>query len=54
MGLLVDAVKARLKYKNDPCISWSDIRDAMGKACELADFLFHIEKRGESCSSSLS
>ncbi|MBA0787598.1 hypothetical protein Gotri_000103, partial [Gossypium trilobum] len=32
MGLPVDAVKVRLKDKNGPCISWSDIRDAMGKA----------------------
>ncbi|MBA0576240.1 hypothetical protein Golob_000088 [Gossypium lobatum] len=32
MGLPVDTVKARLKDKNSPCISWSDIRDAMGKA----------------------
>ncbi|MBA0630633.1 hypothetical protein Godav_002709 [Gossypium davidsonii] len=32
MGLLVDTVKARLKAKNGPCISWSNIRDAMGKA----------------------
>ncbi|MBA0872335.1 hypothetical protein Goshw_011692 [Gossypium schwendimanii] len=31
MGLLVDTVKAILKAKNGPCISWSDIRDAMGK-----------------------
>ncbi|MBA0822402.1 hypothetical protein Goarm_019207, partial [Gossypium armourianum] len=32
MGLPVDTVKARLKDKNSPCISWSDIRDAMQKA----------------------
>ncbi|MBA0688517.1 hypothetical protein Goari_006297 [Gossypium aridum] len=32
MGLLVDMVKATLKDKNGPCISWSNIRDAMGKA----------------------
>ncbi|MBA0731567.1 hypothetical protein Golax_023077 [Gossypium laxum] len=45
MGLLVDAVKARLKYKNGPCISWSDIRDAMGKAYgdrHLALFAFAV------------
>ncbi|MBA0780231.1 hypothetical protein Gotri_004360 [Gossypium trilobum] len=32
MGLPVDTVKVILKDKNGPCISWSDIRDAMGKA----------------------
>ncbi|MBA0626725.1 hypothetical protein Godav_004339, partial [Gossypium davidsonii] len=32
MGLPVDIVKARLKDKNGICISWSNIRDAMGKA----------------------
>ncbi|TYH21869.1 hypothetical protein ES288_A04G080400v1 [Gossypium darwinii] len=32
MGLPVDTVEERLKNKNGPCISWSDIRDAMGKA----------------------
>ncbi|MBA0756360.1 hypothetical protein Gogos_021282 [Gossypium gossypioides] len=32
MGLPVDTVKARLKDKNGPCISWSDIMDAMRKA----------------------
>ncbi|MBA0788874.1 hypothetical protein Gotri_024966 [Gossypium trilobum] len=32
MGLPVDMVKTRLKDKNSPCISWSDIRDAMQKA----------------------
>ncbi|MFQ6643376.1 hypothetical protein Gotur_018386 [Gossypium turneri] len=32
MGLPVDTVKARLKDKNGLCISWSNIRDAMGKA----------------------
>ncbi|MBA0839372.1 hypothetical protein Goarm_005107 [Gossypium armourianum] len=32
MGLLVDTVKARLKDKNGLCISWSNIRDVMGKA----------------------
>ncbi|MBA0755989.1 hypothetical protein Gogos_020715 [Gossypium gossypioides] len=45
MGLPVDAVKARLKYKNSPCIYWSDIRDAMGKACgdrHLALFTFSV------------
>ncbi|KAK5845739.1 hypothetical protein PVK06_001953 [Gossypium arboreum] len=30
--LTIDTVKVRLKYKNGPCISWSNIRDAMGKA----------------------
>ncbi|TYJ49651.1 hypothetical protein E1A91_A01G149400v1 [Gossypium mustelinum] len=30
--LTIDTVKARLKYKNGPCIFWSNIRDAMGKA----------------------
>ncbi|MBA0763127.1 hypothetical protein Gotri_012637 [Gossypium trilobum] len=32
MGLPVDTVKARLKDKNGAFISWSDIKDAMGKA----------------------
>ncbi|MBA0818112.1 hypothetical protein Gohar_021269 [Gossypium harknessii] len=32
IGLPVDTVKVRLKNKNGACISWSDIRDAMGKA----------------------
>ncbi|MBA0834093.1 hypothetical protein Goarm_006478 [Gossypium armourianum] len=32
MGLPVDIVKLRLKDKNSPYISWSDIRDVMGKA----------------------
>ncbi|MFQ6643456.1 hypothetical protein Gotur_018215 [Gossypium turneri] len=32
MGFPIDTVKARLKDKNDPCISWSNIRDVMGKA----------------------
>ncbi|MBA0858032.1 hypothetical protein Goshw_020477 [Gossypium schwendimanii] len=32
MRLPVDMVKVRLKDKNGPCISCSDIRDAMGKA----------------------
>ncbi|MBA0747911.1 hypothetical protein Gogos_004778 [Gossypium gossypioides] len=31
-GAPVDTVKVRLKDKNGHCISWSDIRDAMGKA----------------------
>ncbi|MBA0794415.1 hypothetical protein Gohar_018745 [Gossypium harknessii] len=34
MGLPVDTVKARLKDKNGPYISCSDIRDAMGKASD--------------------
>ncbi|MBA0715805.1 hypothetical protein Golax_014686 [Gossypium laxum] len=45
MGLPVDTVKARLKDKNGFCISWSDIRDAMGKASgdrHLALFAFAI------------
>ncbi|MBA0626778.1 hypothetical protein Godav_004382 [Gossypium davidsonii] len=32
MGFPIDTVKGRLKDKNDPCISWSNIRDVMGKA----------------------
>ncbi|MBA0673368.1 hypothetical protein Goklo_029023 [Gossypium klotzschianum] len=32
MGLPVDIVKVRLKDKNSPYISLSDIRDVMGKA----------------------
>ncbi|MBA0804994.1 hypothetical protein Gohar_004540, partial [Gossypium harknessii] len=32
MGLPVDIVKVRLKDKNSPYISWSNIRDVMGKA----------------------
>ncbi|MBA0756095.1 hypothetical protein Gogos_019875 [Gossypium gossypioides] len=32
MRLPVDMVKARLKDKNGPCISWSDIKDAIRKA----------------------
>ncbi|MBA0683526.1 hypothetical protein Goari_025176 [Gossypium aridum] len=32
MGLPVDTVKSRIKDKNGPCISWSNIKDAMGKA----------------------
>ncbi|MBA0818878.1 hypothetical protein Gohar_027893 [Gossypium harknessii] len=38
-------VKARLKYKNGPCISWSNIRDAIGKASgdkHLALFVFFV------------
>ncbi|MBA0729406.1 hypothetical protein Golax_000040 [Gossypium laxum] len=38
-------VKARLKDKNGPCISWSDIRDAIGKASgdkHLALFVFSV------------
>ncbi|KAH1032446.1 hypothetical protein J1N35_044620 [Gossypium stocksii] len=45
MELPVDTVKARLIDKNGPCISWSDIRDAMGKASgdrHLALFVFAI------------
>ncbi|MBA0863477.1 hypothetical protein Goshw_021549 [Gossypium schwendimanii] len=45
MGLLVDMVKATLKDKNGPCISWSDIRDAMGNANgdrHLALFTFSV------------
>ncbi|MBA0861459.1 hypothetical protein Goshw_028040 [Gossypium schwendimanii] len=45
MGLPVDTVKARLKDKNGFCISWSNIRDAMGKASgdrHLALFAFAI------------
>ncbi|MBA0845245.1 hypothetical protein Goarm_005851, partial [Gossypium armourianum] len=44
MGLPIDTMKARLKDKNGPYIYWSNIRDAMGKASELAGFLFQIEK----------
>ncbi|MBA0869031.1 hypothetical protein Goshw_022292, partial [Gossypium schwendimanii] len=43
IGLPIDVVKARLKDKNDPYISYSDISDAMGKACgnrHLALFTF--------------
>ncbi|MBA0778108.1 hypothetical protein Gotri_006022, partial [Gossypium trilobum] len=32
MGFPIDTVKARLKDKNDPCISSFNIRDVMGKA----------------------
>ncbi|MBA0826260.1 hypothetical protein Goarm_011130 [Gossypium armourianum] len=39
MGLPIDTVKARLKDKNGACISWSDIRDAMGKASGDRRFL---------------
>ncbi|MBA0834028.1 hypothetical protein Goarm_006424 [Gossypium armourianum] len=45
MGLLVDMVKATLKDKNGPYISWSDIRDAMEKANgdrHLALFAFAV------------
>ncbi|MBA0748047.1 hypothetical protein Gogos_004903 [Gossypium gossypioides] len=45
MGLPVDMIKARLKDKNGPCISWSDIRDVMGKASgdrHLALFAFAV------------
>ncbi|TYH67235.1 hypothetical protein ES332_D06G174900v1 [Gossypium tomentosum] len=45
MGLPIDVVKARLKDKNGPYISWSDIIDAMGKACgnrHLALFTFSL------------
>ncbi|MBA0826366.1 hypothetical protein Goarm_011222, partial [Gossypium armourianum] len=44
LGLLVDTLKVRLKDKNGPCISWSNIRDAMGKVSKQVDFLFQIEK----------
>ncbi|MFQ6652245.1 hypothetical protein Gotur_024202 [Gossypium turneri] len=47
MGLPVDTMKARLKDKNGSCISWSDIRDAMGKANgnrHLALFTFAVYK----------
>ncbi|MBA0620177.1 hypothetical protein Godav_005942 [Gossypium davidsonii] len=45
MGLPIDMVKVRLKDKIGPCISWSDIRDAMGKTTgdrHLALFAFII------------
>ncbi|KAH1097289.1 hypothetical protein J1N35_014210 [Gossypium stocksii] len=45
MGLPIDTVKVRLKDKNGPCISWSDIRDAMGKTRDerhLALFAFFV------------
>ncbi|MBA0688356.1 hypothetical protein Goari_006153, partial [Gossypium aridum] len=45
MGLPIDTVKVRLKDKNGPCISWSDIRDVMGKATSdrhLALFAFIV------------
>ncbi|MBA0761506.1 hypothetical protein Gotri_024144 [Gossypium trilobum] len=38
MGLPVDTVKAGLKDKNGPYISWSAIRDAMGKASDDRHF----------------
>ncbi|MBA0693048.1 hypothetical protein Goari_010561 [Gossypium aridum] len=44
-GLPVDTVKARLKDKNGPCISWSDIRDATGKTSDdkhLTLFTFSV------------
>ncbi|MBA0576500.1 hypothetical protein Golob_027510 [Gossypium lobatum] len=34
MGLPIDTVKAILKDKNGPYISWSDIRDDMGKTSD--------------------
>ncbi|TYH28281.1 hypothetical protein ES288_A02G131800v1 [Gossypium darwinii] len=45
MGLPIDAVKVRLKDKNCPYISWSNIRDAMGEVCDdihLALFTFAV------------
>ncbi|MBA0810861.1 hypothetical protein Gohar_002815 [Gossypium harknessii] len=45
MGVPVDTVKARLKDKNGHCISWSYIRDAIGKASgdrHLALFAFAV------------
>ncbi|MBA0829610.1 hypothetical protein Goarm_014203 [Gossypium armourianum] len=42
--LPVDAVKVRLKDKNGPCISCSDIRDAMGKAGERSDLFAKIQR----------
>ncbi|MBA0881368.1 hypothetical protein Goshw_009738 [Gossypium schwendimanii] len=45
MGLPIDTMKARLKDKNGLYISWSDIRDAMGKASgdkQLALFTFAV------------
>ncbi|PPR82817.1 hypothetical protein GOBAR_AA37896 [Gossypium barbadense] len=45
MELPVDMVKARLKDKNGPCISWFDIMDAMGKASgdrHLSLFAFSV------------
>ncbi|MBA0853960.1 hypothetical protein Goshw_024383 [Gossypium schwendimanii] len=45
MGLPIDMVKVRLKDKNGPSISWSNIRDAMGKASDdrhLALFAFVV------------
>ncbi|MBA0866311.1 hypothetical protein Goshw_019918 [Gossypium schwendimanii] len=44
-GLPIDTVKARLKDKNGPCISLSDIRDATGKTSDdrhLTLFTFSI------------
>ncbi|MBA0868266.1 hypothetical protein Goshw_011033, partial [Gossypium schwendimanii] len=34
MGLPIDTVKAILKDKNGPYISWSNIRDDMGKTSD--------------------
>ncbi|MBA0734374.1 hypothetical protein Gogos_018289 [Gossypium gossypioides] len=45
MGVPIDMVKARLKDKNGPYISWSDIRVAMGNANgdrHLAMFAFAV------------
>ncbi|MBA0626689.1 hypothetical protein Godav_004310 [Gossypium davidsonii] len=45
MGVPADTVKVRLKDKNGHCISWSDIRDAIGKASgdrHLALFAFAV------------
>ncbi|MFQ6643321.1 hypothetical protein Gotur_018145 [Gossypium turneri] len=45
MGVPIDTVKARLKDKNGHCISWSYIRDAIGKASgdrHLALFAFAV------------
>ncbi|MBA0853470.1 hypothetical protein Goshw_018064 [Gossypium schwendimanii] len=45
IGLLVDTLKVRLKDKNGPCISWSNIRDALGKVSgdkQLALFVLAV------------
>ncbi|MBA0677936.1 hypothetical protein Goari_019310, partial [Gossypium aridum] len=45
IGLPVNTIKARLKDKNGPYISWSDIRDVMGKTSgdrHLALFTFAV------------
>ncbi|MBA0554000.1 hypothetical protein Golob_013135 [Gossypium lobatum] len=45
IGLLVDTLKVRLKDKNGPCISWSNIWDALGKVCsdkQLALFVLAV------------